>query len=171
MRFTPHRLIEGTFGVLIIALLLTVVVFQTGLLPVSTGTYEERDLRMTDCNETTNGMLTVDVASSFSQQYIGLSRTESLPRDEGMLFPGENEREIRIEMRNMNYDLDIIFVDSNGRITSIKTGNAPQNTVEYYLTYESVTGEGQHVIETNKGWTDRNNVGEGDCVEGIIQSA
>jgi hypothetical protein len=67
----------------------------------------------------------------------------------------------------MNFGLDIIYVSDNGTINAIESLERPSGTLEYYLLYESVTQNGQYVIEANKGWSDRNGVQEGDCVSGL----
>lgn len=156
----------GLAGVLVLGLLI-LLSYHTGLVPVTPGDYEQRTLGVTDCAGTDRGTLTVAVADSFDERYVGLSRTGSLPPDEGMVFAygGESSREIA--MRNMDFGLDVIYVGSDGEITEITTLDAPGGPVEYYLTYDSTTGVGQYVIEANAGWSEDHGVSTGDCVTGL----
>jgi len=159
----------AVLGVAIVLALVLVglLATHTGFLPVTTGEYEERTLHVTDCADTQRAQLTVAVAESSDQQYVGLSRTDSLGPDEGMLFPYGSEGSREIEMRNMDFGLDVIYVGSDGEITGITTLDAPDSAVEYYLTYDSTTGVGQYVLEVNAGWSAANGVSAGDCVTGL----
>ncbi|ERH10061.1 MAG: hypothetical protein J07HX64_01829 [halophilic archaeon J07HX64] len=156
----------GVTGVLVLVLVL-LFLFYTGLLPVTGGDYEQRTLEVTDCTGTERGVLTVDVAESFGQQYVGLSRTGSLAADRGMLFTYGEEGDREIVMRNMDFPLDIVYIGGNGEITGIETLDAPGGPIEYYLTYDSTTGTGQYVLEVNAGWSEAHGVSAGDCVTGL----
>jgi len=156
----------GVVGVLALALLL-LLLFHTGLFPVTGGGYEQRTLEVTDCAGTERGALTVDVAESFGQQYVGLSRTGSLAADRGMLFTYGEEDTREIVMRNMDFPLDVVYIGGNGEITGIETLDAPGGPVEYYLTYGSTTGTGQYILEVNAGWSEEHGVSAGDCVTGL----
>lgn len=164
---TGLKIVGRTLGFLVLMVLLFVLSAQTGFLPLSAEEYEKTELAFGSCDGEKEAQLNVRIADTSSQKYVGLSRTSSLPEDEGLLFPYENDSSKQIEMRNMNFGLDIIYVSSNGTINSIESLDKPSSPVEYYLLYESVTGDGQYVIEANKGWSDRMGVTEGDCVSGL----
>lgn len=159
-------------AILGVAILLALVVggllaMHTGFLPVPTGEHEQRTVQISDCDGTAHGTVTVDVADSFSQRYVGLSRTDSLAPNEGMLLVYGSEDSREIGMRNMDFGLDVLFIGSDGRVTDITTLDAPDSTVEYYLTYDSATGVAQYVLEVDAGWADANGVSPGDCVSGL----
>lgn len=143
------------------------VLAQTGFLPVAAGDFTERELRVTDCAGGVKGRLTVGVAETFGQRYVGLSRTASLGPDEGLLFPYDEEASHRIEMRNMDFGLDIVYVGADGAITAIQTLEAPEGPLEYYLLYASTHAIGQYVVEVPASWTARHDVSVGDCVSGL----
>lgn len=145
------------------------VLAHTGLLPVSAGFDDERDLRVTDCSGTEKGQLTVGVADSFAQRYVGLSRTESLETDEGLLFVYDEGGSKSIGMRNMDFAIDVLFVAADGEITRVETLDAPDSVVEYYLTYESASGPGRFVVETTAGWAGAQGASAGDCVRGLSE--
>lgn len=154
-------------GLLAVVFVVALLAAQTGVLPVTAGSFEERTVRVTDCEGTERATATVGVAESFTQRYVGLSRTESLGADEGLLFPFEEEKSHRIEMRNMEFALDVLYVSTDGEITRITTLPAPENPIEYYLTYASTSGVGRYVIELPAGWSEANDVSVGDCVTGL----
>jgi uncharacterized membrane protein (UPF0127 family) len=143
------------------------VLAHAGLFPLTADFGDERDLRVTDCSGTEKGQLTVGVAETFSERYVGLSRTESLAEGEGLLFVYDEEGSKNIGMRNMDFALDVLFVSPAGEITRIQTLDAPDSPIEYYLTYHSTSGPGRFVVETTAGWSDAHGASAGDCVRGL----
>ncbi|MHC3379007.1 DUF192 domain-containing protein [Haloarcula sp. H-GB5] len=110
------------------------------------------------------GTVEVRIAQTFNQRYVGLSETESLGPDEGMLFVHDEAGQHAYVMRNMSFPLDIIFIDANGTITTIHHAPLPpEGTSGSDLTrYE---GRGKYVLEVNRGWTNRTGVEVGDRVD------
>ncbi|GGK56055.1 DUF192 domain-containing protein [Haloarcula sebkhae] len=110
------------------------------------------------------GTVEVRIAQTFNQRYVGLSETESLGPDEGMLFVHDEAGQHTYVMRNMSFPLDIIFIDANGTITTIHHAPLPpEGTTGSDLTgYE---GRGKYVLEVNRGWTNRTGVEVGDRVD------
>jgi uncharacterized membrane protein (UPF0127 family) len=153
--------------VLITVGVLGLVVFQLGVLPVPAGDTTETQLRVTDCAGAEKATVSADVADSWASQYVGLSRTDSLGQNEGLLFAFDDEQSRTIEMRTMNFGLDVVFIGANGTIQSIETLAAPDSPLEYYLLHDSTTGRGQYVLEVNAGWSASHGVTPGDCVRGL----
>ena len=91
-----------------------------------------------------NKEYTVKVASTDEERTEGLSTTENLPKDEGMLFTYEEpEQWLVYTMRNTSIDLDIIFIDKDKKVISV-------NTVEAFDIKPIVCNEfAQYVLEVN----------------------
>ena len=91
-----------------------------------------------------NKEFTVKVASTEEEKTEGLSTTEKLPKDEGMLFVYEEpEQWLVYTMRKTSLDLDIIFIDKDKKVISV-------NTVEAYEKKPIICGEyAQYVLEVN----------------------
>ena len=109
------------------------------------------------------GRVEAAIADNRSLRNTGLSDTDRLPEDRGMLFIYGEERNLTYVMRRMSFDLDIVFVYGNGTIESIHERPAPEagengNSIE-------ASGEGQYVLEVNRGWTDERGVEAGDRIE------
>ena len=69
-----------------------------------------------------NKEYTVKVASTEEERTEGLSTTENLPANEGMLFTYEEpEQWLVYTMRNTSLDLDIIFIDKDKKVISVET--------------------------------------------------
>ncbi len=101
------------------------------------------------------GTLDTRIAASFRERYIGLSNTDSLGDDEGMLFVHDNEDNHTIVMRDMSFPIDVIFVDGNRTITSIHHAETDASPM---------TGQSRWTVEAPYNWTVRNNVSTGDTV-------
>ena len=105
----------------------------------------------------------VRVADTYEKRYTGLSDTESLGPNEGMLFVHDGESEHAYVMRKMDFPLDIVFVDANGTITRIHHAELPPNgTSGGELT--RYRGTGKYVLEVPYGYTNRTGIQEGDTV-------
>ena len=154
-------------GAVLALLVLTLLSLQTGFIPIRAGEFEEATLSVTGPSGTEKGTLSVGIAESLTQQIIGLSRTDSLDPDGGLLFPHDEQGGQRVEMRNLDFGLDVLLVGTDGEITGIRTLDAPDSPVEYYLTYDAATGVGQYVIEANAGWCADHGVTSGDRVIGL----
>jgi len=107
------------------------------------------------------GTVRVRIADTPQQRYVGLSETASLGPDEGMLFVHDEAATHAYVMRNMSFPLDILFVAPNGTITTIHHAPVPPEGQSDLRRYE---GDGQYVLEVNRGWTNRTGVSVGDRV-------
>ena len=109
------------------------------------------------------GRVEAAIADDQSLRYTGLSDTDRLPENRGMLFVYEEEQSLTYVMRRMSFDLDIVFVYGNGTIESIHERPAPEagengNSIR-------ASGEGQYVLEVNRGWSEKRGVEAGDRLE------
>lgn len=131
--------------------------------PLAPGEYERATVTVVDENGTELGTVQVRVADTFKQHYTGLSDTEALPEDEGMLFVFDSEARRTFVMRDMDFPLDILFVGANRTVTRIHHAPVPPpNASESELT--PYRGTGRFVLEVNRGWTARHNVTVGDRI-------
>lgn len=124
--------------------------------------YEHATVRFVDGNGTVLGVVRVAVAETRAQKYTGLSETDSLPPDRGMLFPYDRERDLTYVMRNMSFGIDIVYVAANGTVTRIH--HAPEPPEDASGEDYRYPGRGKYVIEVNYGWTTRHGVEVGDRV-------
>ncbi|WP_245545414.1 DUF192 domain-containing protein [Halomicrobium katesii] len=97
------------------------------------------------------------IADNSSERITGLSDTDSLAVDEGMLFVFPETGEHAFVMREMSFPLDIVYVAANGTVTRIHHAPVPEG--EYERRYP---GEGKYVLEVNRGWTNETGVSVGD---------
>lgn len=110
----------------------------------------------------TLGTVRAAVADTYQKKYTGLSKTDRLPENRGMWFTYDEPSNHTYVMRGMDFGIDIVYVDAEGRITEIHHAEEPPDG-EDGESYE-YPGHGQYVLEVSYEWTVRHDVNEGDRV-------
>lgn len=137
-----------------------VYLFYPPLFLVETGEYQRTAVTVQDSNGTDRATVDVRVADTEDKRRVGLSRTDSLSGDAGMLFVHPEEGEYAYVMRGMSFSIDIVFVAANGTITRVHREASPER-----LPISRYRGTGKYVLEVPAGWTDATGVATGDTVQ------
>lgn len=124
--------------------------------------YETVEVRATTPDGTVLGSVTAAVADTPELRYTGLSDTESLPADRGMLFVYDEVGDHTFVMREMDFGIDIVYADDEKRITTIHHAPEPGPTEDGEN--QRYPGRGQYVLEVNYRWTTDHGVTEGDLL-------
>lgn len=100
----------------------------------------------------------LEIAADAYQRQLGLMYRQSMPPDRGMIFLFPDEQPRAFWMKNTYIPLDILFLDSAGRIVSVgfmepETGRAQSNAPAKY------------VIELNAGQVQAAGVATGDTID------
>ena len=67
----------------------------------------------------------VQIAKTESERETGLSKTEKLDQDSGMLFVmPEGQGQVAFTMEDMSYDLDLIFINEDDEVYDVQYGKA-----------------------------------------------
>ena len=123
--------------------------------------YEEATVRAVGAADGgTLGSVTAAIADTDELRYLGLSDTESLPEDRGMLFVYSAVADRRFVMRRMDFGIDIVYADADGTITAIHHATAPAPDEDGNA--QQYPGRGQYVLEVPYEWTLRHGVEPGD---------
>ncbi|MDE2251952.1 MAG: DUF192 domain-containing protein [Gammaproteobacteria bacterium] len=69
----------------------------------------------------------IRIADTAARQELGLMFQTRLPADEGMLFPQAKPRIVSMWMKNTYIPLDMLFIDSHGRIVCLLAMTKPQS--------------------------------------------
>lgn len=104
----------------------------------------------------------VRLADTFQKRYTGLSDTESLGPDEGMLFVHPAEGNHTYVMREMAFPLDIVFINASGNVTRIHHAPLASETPEDDLV--GYRGYGKYVLEVPMNYTTDRGIEEGDYI-------
>ena len=101
----------------------------------------------------------VELAVTERQHSQGLMYRRSMAANAGMLFDYGWMRHIRMWMKNTYLPLDMIFIDSKGKIINIV-----ERTIPHSLSVISSRGRVRAVLELNSGTASRLGINEGDTV-------
>ena len=126
--------------------------------------YEETSVQIATADGDALGSVTAAIADTSETRQTGLSETECLPADRGMLFVYDEVRSRTFWMINMDFGIDIIYVDDEGFITAIHHAEAPADDESGTEEHHQYRGEGQYVLEVNYGWTTERGIEVGDVI-------
>lgn len=108
---------------------------------------------------TINGIrFSVEKVVSPAQRIKGLSGRKKLAEDHGMLFVYPSDGYYSFWMKDMNFPIDIIWIDSHKRIVDIAAKIYPET---YPQTFTSRSAA-RYILEVNAGTTDRYSIQHGD---------
>lgn len=96
-----------------------------------------------------NASLAVEVADSPNERAAGLSGRISLAENKGMLFIFKEPGFHPFWMKDMNFPLDIIWIDKNKKIAGIVNSASPDSYPRLFIPPEAVL----YVLEVNAGWS------------------
>ena len=105
------------------------------------------------------------IADTPDKQRQGLSGRPSLEQDQGMLFLFDRSLVRSFWMKEMNFPIDIIWIDENKRITGYKQNALPESFPETFGSEVPV----QYVFEVNAFETSRRGIELGDVVEFVYE--
>ena len=102
--------------------------------------------------------LSVEIADTVLRQIRGLSGRPSLGEHEGMLFVYESPHVMSFWMKDMQFPIDIIWVDENKTIVDISSDVSPDTFPQTFVPSVPV----QYVLEVQTGWARNHGVARGD---------
>lgn len=102
--------------------------------------------------------VTFETASTLAAQAQGLSDRPSMPIDRGMLFVFKEPSPLCFWMKDMHFNLDIVWLDASNRVVMIRKSLSPDSYPEQYCSDVPAT----NVIEVNAGVVDASGIKMGD---------
>ena len=143
-------------GMVIAGLVIFVVWFI-----VSPGFCCSSQFRLEKKNITINGhVISVDVVSTPAEQEQGLSGRKSLEKNTGMFFVFSKPESIGFWMKDMNFSIDMVWLDSSGKVVTIKEHATPEGYPEVF--YPTIPA--QYVIELPDRDTERLGIEVGQTI-------
>ncbi len=103
----------------------------------------------------------VVIADSNEEQEQGLSGTKSLEPGSGELFIFNTPGKYGFWMKNMNYSLDLIWVDENLNIIAISKDISPETYPEIFYPPSDV----KYVLEVNSGFSAKHGITENQLLK------
>lgn len=96
----------------------------------------------------------VSIASTPAQQQQGLSGTAALPSNAGKLFIFDTSGNYGFWMKDMNYGLDFVWIDSAMKIAAITPNVAADTYPKIFYPPQPI----QYVLEVNAGFSTQYNL-------------
>lgn len=106
----------------------------------------------------------IELAETEQEKQIGLSETEALAENEGMLFVFDTPDFYPFWMKNMKFPIDIIYINGNVVTTVIKNA-MPSSADEGDLTIYRPTEKSDKVLEVNAGYADKYDIQKGTTID------
>jgi uncharacterized membrane protein (UPF0127 family)/predicted small secreted protein len=110
-----------------------------------------------------NKNLCVETVSTAAKKNKGLSGRKSMDQKNGMLFDftADSNSQPGFWMKDMQFDLDLLWIKNNHIVEITKNVAAPKTTEENLETNLKVYYPSQsvdQVLEVNAGWSEKNNI-------------
>lgn len=102
----------------------------------------------------------IEIADTEFEQERGLMYRHFMPEDAGMLFIFKKEEYRSFWMKNTHLPLDIIYIDANRVIKTIR-----KNTVPHSEASVPSDAPAQYVLEVNAGFCDIHHIEEGMSIQ------
>ena len=107
--------------------------------------------------------LRIEIVDTQELREKGLSERMSLEKNKGMLFVFEKPGTPGFWMKDMNFAIDIIWIDKDNKVVEITNSITPETFPEVFYSKEPI----QYVLEVNAGWAKENDVQLRDKVSGL----
>ena len=104
--------------------------------------------------------LQVMIADTEPRRVRGLMFEDQLPYDQGMIFVFEESGLYSLWMLNMQFSLDMIWFDQDGKVVHIEKNVPPCKTALEITTCQSIIpdAEAVYILEATSGFVDKNNI-------------
>jgi uncharacterized membrane protein (UPF0127 family) len=102
----------------------------------------------------------VQIADTEPRRVRGLMFQDQMPLDQGMIFVFQEPGLYSLWMLNMQFSLDMMWFDDDGKIVRIEKDVPPCKTALEITTCQSIIPEGNalYVLEVTSGFIDQNNI-------------
>lgn len=111
-----------------------------------------------------NQTFKLSLAKTSQEKEVGLSTTESLPEDQGMLFIFEKPDYYPFWMKNMKFPIDIIYINNDQIVAIHKNLKPPTNPNDAAVIY-TPQEPASKVLEINAGLSEKYDFKKGDKVK------
>lgn len=150
------------FAVLV-GMILAAAWLQKGGLKLTQTTSQAQNLKVMKVGDK---IVNVEIADTQEGQAKGLSGRETLEENNGMLFVMPKNSYPSFWMKDMQFNIDVIWINENQVVEISKNLPAPDpETPTDELPRYKPTQSTSYVLEVNAGFVDKNNIEVGQSVE------
>ncbi|MBN2094296.1 MAG: DUF192 domain-containing protein [Candidatus Zambryskibacteria bacterium] len=108
-----------------------------------------------------NQVLNIEIADTDIKKIIGLSNREDLKKEEALLFVFETPGLYSFWMKDMNFPIDIAWIDENKKIIHIESKVLPSTYPKIFVS----NSPAKYVLETQAGFFEDSEIKIGDLAE------
>ena len=112
----------------------------------------------------------VELATTPAQQQQGLSSRASLPKNQGMLFIFQTANRYPFWMKDMKFNLDMIFINNNKIVAIFQNVPTPKNANATLPTY-APSSPANEVLEVTAGTAKVDGFKAGDTVKATLDKS
>lgn len=110
--------------------------------------------------------LQVQIADTRPLQTRGLMFQEKIPYDQGMLFVFDDQNVRSMWMLNMQFALDVLWIDADGKVVHIQKDAQPcKSAIETAACTFTNGRSAKYVLEVASGFVDKYNITENSKIE------
>jgi len=153
---SKNKLFFLLLAAILLALLIYLISFSFSIYPYQAGMAQGKVVIK-------DKTIWVDLAQTPEEKNKGLGGRENLADDEGMLFIFKEKTTPSFWMKDMNFPLDIIWLDDN-IIVDISQNIQPHKNNQNLPVYRPSQAV-NYVLEVNAGYVNKNNIKTGDRAE------
>lgn len=139
---------------------LGLLVFYVLFLNPSTNFVEKNDTRFEQTLFINEVSIPVDVANTDPERTQGLSGKSALDEKAGLLFVFEQPDTYGFWMKDMQFPIDIIWIDETWVVVDITENISPDTFPRVFKPQTPI----KYVLEVNAGFATKNNISVGDVV-------
>ena len=108
-----------------------------------------------------NKKINIEIADDDNEKATGLMFRESLAKDSGMLFVYNDSKVRNFWMANMQFPLDMLFINESKTVIKIEHASLCENKV---CNIYSSNIPAMYVLEVNANFSEENNIKTGDLI-------
>lgn len=123
---------------------------------------KEGELTISDSLGNNKVKIDIEIADDDYSRQLGLMNRKDMEENQGMIFIFNEERMQSFWMLNTLFSLDMIFINKNNQIVTIRKNTTPLSQQSYPSTKPAL-----FVLEVVGGFSDNHNIKEGDVVHWI----
>ena len=128
---------------------------------ISEGISTKKQVEVVNYIKIGDKIVKIERATTREEQEKGLSMRESIADGEGMLFIFPNPDKYSFWMKDMNFPIDIVWIDEILRVVYIEKNAQPSSYPNTFMPTEKA----MYVLEVISGFSEKNNLKVGNKVE------
>jgi len=128
--------------------------YQAAVYKTHCGDYKKGDVTIN------SKKISVDIADNECKEVLGLSERNSLNDGEGMFFVFDNQNYYPFWMKDMNFPIDILWINDSFKIVGIEKNVSPDTYPQYF----GAEFFSKYILEIPAFYSDRNNIKVGDKI-------